>query len=724
MNPPFYELATPRQDVRDGAMNKSVYAASLGDLLVRSAAGRTYWDRGEFNKLTYPTNSLDTALDDIRKRLQENTGSGFRQIVTSFGGGKTHSMIAMYHACRDWNATPVVIDGGDLDPSTQTIWGEIERQLDGYVEKMSGAVTPGGGAILELLDRPKPTLILIDEIAVYLDGSKGVMTGQKKAASSVSVGDSNMAVQAVTFLQNLSNKMAQLPNVCVVISLPDIHQVSEKTYYSQLQRVAGRRKQIVTVATYDDIPHIVRRRLFEDDDMVISDRATNIIRQYVSECVAGHSIPQDEAPSYVEQFRATYPFTPDVIDVLYKRWGSYPDFQRTRGVLRLLSSVVHSLLKSDRPYITLSDIDLDVDEIRTELTQHTGQNIESVVSMDITSEQSNSVRLGEVAVRAARAIFMYSFPAENRGATGDDIKRASYTGNINHSAVGDMLTKMQRSLFYLALTDDGMFRFTHEENINRLIDRALHNVSNIDAEAEERGILEKSIGSKFRKVYVWPEHYTRIDDIDGLQLVILKDADIEYCKNVVANVSAKSRRVNQNALVFVLPAGNGRLSESIRRLLAVRRVRSVHDNLKPTDIRVLNDIKKEAQGGIEVGIREKYTEVWLPDAKDTIQQCRISHRHPDEDVRPFGDVMWEKLADEMKILERLDPNILRDKEGSAEEIYSGMMRICGKRRPASLSVIRYAMERLKMQSEEPGSDGRDKPDDGVNGGGGGSTIWR
>ena len=706
---PFHKFATPRQDVLDGAMDKSVYAASLGDLLHHSAAGRTYWDRGEFNRLTYTTDGLGAALDDIRKRLQEQTGSGFRQIVTSFGGGKTHSMIAMYHACRDWGADSVVIDGGDLDPSTQTIWGEIERQLDDTIDRMSGMVAPGGGAILKLLDRPKPVLILIDEIADYLDGSKGVPGGKRKAAAaSVGVGDSNMAVQTVTFLQRLSNKVAQLPNVCIVISLPDIDQVSEKEHYAQVQRVASRRKQIVTVATYDDIPHIVRRRLFETGEDIMSDRASDTIQEYVAECVRGHSIPQDEAAAYAERFRSTYPFTPDVIDVLYKRWGSYPSFQRTRGVLRLLSSVVHSLLKSDRPYITLSDIDLNVNEIRTELTDHVGQNIESVVGMDITSEQSNAAQLGEAAVRAARTIFMYSFPAENRGATEDDIKRAAFTGEINHSAVGDILTKMQRRLFYLALTDDGMFRFTHDENINKLIDRALHSVNDTDTEDEERDILGRGTGTKFRKVYVWPEHYVRIDDIAGLQLVILKEADTKYCKDTVANVSSKSRRVNQNALVFVLPAGNGRLSESIRRLLAVRRVRSIHTDLKPADVRVLKDAEREAQGGIEVGMREKYTEVWLPDRDDVIRQCRISHRHPDEDVRPFGDVMWEKLVAEFQIAERLDPELVRDMNGSAENIYSRMMRTCGERRPASLDVVSDAVESLKVPEEsEPPAGGGD-----------------
>ncbi len=701
---PFYKLVKPRADVLAGATNKGVYAANLGDLIGHSNAGKQYWDRKEFNKLTYHTRGLDDALDDIRARLHEGQGSGFRQIETSFGGGKTHSMIAMYHMCRDWDATPVVIDGTDLDPATQTIWGEMERQLDGKIDKMSSQVAPGGSVIADLLKRPKPILILIDEVSHYLDGSRGVGTIDHKTASKVEVGQSNMAAQTINFLQRLFTKVGQLPHVCVVISLPDRDQAIEKESYDQVQQIAGRQKQVVTVATDDDVPHIIRRRLFETGEDVMLDRATQTIRQYVEECVKGRSIPRDEADAYEERFRSTYPFTPDVIDVLYKRWGSYQKFQRTRGALRLLSSVVHSLLKSGRPYITLSDIDLNVNDIRKELVDYAGANTESVISLDITSGQSNAERLGEVAVRAARAIFMYSFPAENKGATMDDVKRAAFTTQDNHSSVGDTLAKMQRTLFYLDLTDDSMFRFTHDENINKIIDRATHSIN--DTDAEERNILEEGAGRKFRKVYAWPEHHTRIEDVAGLQLVILKEANREYCKGVVANVSSKSGRVNQNALVFVLPAGDGRLADSIRKLLAVGRVRrDMGAGLKPADIRVLNDAEKEAKGGIAVGIREKYTEIWLPAKDDVIRQCRIGHRHPDEDRLPFGDVIWEKLVAEFQIAERLDPDLVTGYDGTPEDVFNRMMRTCGERRPMSLDVVRAAMEKAGVpETPEPQDD--------------------
>lgn len=667
-----------------GTLDKSAYAASLGGLLHHDEAGRQYWDKKEFDKLTYTTEDLGTALEDIRERLQHGVGNGFRHIVSNFGGGKTHAMIAMYHKCKEWDVMPVVIDGIDLDPSTDTIWGEIQRQLDGTTS--SGKVAPGGDVIAKLLDRPKPVLILIDEIGHYLDGSKGVSGG----ASNVGVGESNMAAQTVNFMQKLFSKTGQLPHVCVVISLPDRTQVVEKQYYDMIKDIAGRQQEIITVARDVDIPHIIRRRLFQTDDNIISDRASGVTQSYVDECVAGRSISQSDAKAYMDRFKNTYPFTPDVLDVLYGKWGSYHSFQRTRGALRLLSSVVHSLLQSDRPYITLSDIDLNVDAIREELVSHVGTNIKSVITTDITGE-SGAGQLGDVGVRVARAIFMYSFPIKDKGATRSDIKRAAFTATDDQAFVNDTIDQLHRRLFFLDLADETMFRFTHDENINRILDRATNNISDTDADAEERRILQERAGTKFRRVYVWPDRTTRIDDIAGLQLIIMEKADVQYCKQVVTNVSASSGRINQNALVFVLPTIDGVLTESIRKILAIRTIRKKME-LKQSDKTALNKMEGGAKGGILEGIRKKYVDVYIPSKDDIIRPCRIANYHPNEDQTPFGDVIWKKLVDEYQIAERLDPELVVSKyDGEAEDVFNRMMRTCGERRPASLDVILDAM---------------------------------
>ena len=698
---PFYKLVKPRADVKDGVPDKSVYAASLGDLLRQGKDGKRYRDKREFEKLTYETKGLLEALDNIRIRLHDGRGNGFRQIETSFGGGKTHSMIAMYHKCNDWDTIPVVIDGIDLDPSTETIWGEMQRQLDGNITDMNEKIAPGKDTIVRMLKRKKkPVLILIDEIAHYLDGSKAVGTIERKKASEVNVNASNMAAQTVNFLQKLF-KIAtkEMSNICVVISLPGKDQVLEKSYYEHIQQLAGREKQLITVATESDIPHIIRRRLFETDEAVMVDRSADIVKSYVDECRSGRSLSGSDVDAYAERFSNTFPFTPDVIDVLYGRWGSYPTFQRTRGALRLLSDVVHSLLTSNRPYITLSDIDLSVDTIRKELLSHLSDNVESMISSDITSSHSGATRAEEVGMRAARAIFMYSFPRECKGATMTDIKRAAFTSEINHSMVGDALGTLQRHLFFLELTDDNMFRFTLNENINKIIDRATKSVSDTAADELEQKMLLDSVGSKFYKIHVWPGANQKIDDIDRLQLIVLKDGDIEFCKKLVTEVSPKNGRVNQNALVFVLPTDGGMLSDSIRKRLAVKSIRQrmAADLQKtPAHKRVVDDMHKRAEGGIIRGLREKYSTIWLPDKDNTVKQFQTGPVQPSDDNVPLGDIVWSKLLLKQQVAEVLHSSVLDGYKGNPDDMFKQMMRTCGERRPESLEVI------VKALSQESG----------------------
>lgn len=336
----FGELVEVRPDVRDGTLDQSAYAASLGDVVsgVDKPAAKEYRDPVRFREMTYETDGMRRVLEDIRTRLQDGRGNGVRQLETSFGGGKTHAMIAMYHECRKWNATPVVIDGQTLDAS-KTLWGEIEMQLDGHIAKMTGHTAPSGTQIYELLSgRNKPILILMDEIFNYIAVATGVM-----------VGNSDLAAQSISFMQRLNGQLGSLPNVCLVVSLSDRDDVLsadtraakiQNEYYEKLQNITGRHRQLVTVSEYKDISHIIRCRLFSTKENLIEYGAKDTIQYCITQMKNGGSLSADEAKGYAKRFGDTYPFTPDVIDVLHNRWGAYPTFQRTRGVLRLLSLVV------------------------------------------------------------------------------------------------------------------------------------------------------------------------------------------------------------------------------------------------------------------------------------------------------------------------------------------------------------------------------------------------
>lgn len=712
----FHQIANPRPDVEQGVKDESVYAATLGDLLHHSEASRQYWDSEQFERLTYMTAGLRKALNDVRDRLQEGRGNGFRQIETTFGGGKTHAMIAMFHECSKWGAIPVVIDGGRINASKQTIWGEIERQLDDGISRMDGMVAPSEDEIYNLLHgRDKPILILMDEIMPYMESAAGHV-----------VGGTNMAIQTNTFLQRLSNKVKALPNVCVVISLPEKENAQMKELYDHTKKVAGRRHQLATVATKNDMPHILRRRLFETDERVIEDRAGENVRVYVERCVEGKSIAQDDAGDYAGEFTGTYPFTPDVLDVLFDRWATYPSFQKTRGALRLLSVMVHSLLKSDRTEITLADIDLEVPVIREELLKHPGKNMEGIISADITGRHAGAKDNGEAGVRCARTIFMYSFPRECKGATEAEIKRAASTDKITHSEVGDALNGFQKALFHLDLTSGDMYRFMTQENINRIIERAVGNVRPEEIADEELERLKAvADGGRFDRVVVWPDRQARIDDSPAMQLVILRESDPERCRWLVSNVSQKQGRVHANALAFLMPTNGGKLAESIRKLLAMRRVRQTHGEMlasNPANARRVTNEESDAKNYIPRGLREKYADVWLPGGKEGAKRLDVMMVDTLNDHIPIGQIVWDHLVKREEVHESFTRHML-DAEygGDPDKAFRKMMTTPGDRRPASLEVLRNATEPAVREPEpEPTitggrfvGDGDEPPVDGT-----------
>ena len=691
----FHVIAKPRPDVVQGVTDESVYAASLGGLLHHSDTGKRYWDSEEFDKLTYMTDGLRKALDDVRLRLQEGRGNGFRQIETAYGGGKTHAMIAMFHECRKWGATPVVIDGDNLNASKHTIWGEIESQLDGNIDKMAGMIAPSGNEIYELLHRNKPVLILMDEILPYVESAAGHV-----------IGKTNMAIQANTFMQRLSSKVKAIPNVCVVVTLPDRKNAQAKDLYDHLRNVAGRQRQLITVATESDMPHILRRRLFETDEQVIEDRAAEHVKTYVERCVEGKSIAPDDAGGYTVDFTATYPFTPEVLAVLFDRWATYPDFQKTRGALRLLSVIVHSLLKSNRTEITLADVNLEVPTIREELVEYVGDNMKAIINADITGRHAGAKDHKEAGVRCARTIFMYSFPRECKGATQAEVKRAASTDTITHSEVGDVLGNFQRDLFHLDLTNDDMYRFMTQENINRVIERALNSVNPKTIEAEEMERLKAAAdGGGFGRVVVWPDKHDRIEDKPTIQLVILRENDPERCRWLVSNVGPKQGRANSNALAFVMPTNGGKLSENIRMLLAMKRIRQTHrDTLEsnPVNRRRITAEESTAEDYIPRGLREKYAEVWLPNKEDGAKRLDVMMVDPLKDRLSIGKIVWDYLVRVSEVHESfMRPMLDAEYGGDPDAAFRKMMTTPGERRPASLEVLRNAKEPEERKPDPP-----------------------
>jgi len=232
----------------------------------------------------------------------------------------------MYHKAKDWQTKTVVISGTALG-ADETLWGFLEKELTGKKERFTMLAAPGKEAVKNLLREHRPVLILMDELLEYAT-----------KAAAVKVEASNLAAQTIAFMQELTEAAGNVEKVCLVITLPssimEHYDEQAERLYQQLQKVSGRVEKIYTPVQDNEVAKVIRRRLFSRLD---EKKAGGVAAQFVDYCEKEGILPAGVQPTeYRNRFIDSYPFLPEIVDILYHRWGSFPTFQRTRGVLRLL----------------------------------------------------------------------------------------------------------------------------------------------------------------------------------------------------------------------------------------------------------------------------------------------------------------------------------------------------------------------------------------------------
>jgi len=205
---PFSSVAIPHKDILEGRLTMDVFAAKLWDVY-KKRAPEDYRDSDVFFRKTYVTEGLTNLIKIAEKRLKGKGGDAVIQLQTPFGGGKTHSLIALYHKAKEWKANVVVIDGVALSPKNTMIWEEIERQLTGKIDKLKGKVSPGGEELRRLFEKHQPLLILLDEVIEYAI-----------PASGIKVGDSSLASQVLTFMRIITDIVRSLDKTFLVLTYP------------------------------------------------------------------------------------------------------------------------------------------------------------------------------------------------------------------------------------------------------------------------------------------------------------------------------------------------------------------------------------------------------------------------------------------------------------------------------------------------------------------------
>lgn len=694
---PFHTIAVPHKDILEGRLTMDVFAADLWEVCQKRGP-EEYKDNDTFFQKTYVTHGLNNLLSVVQKRLSGKGGDPVIQIQTPFGGGKTHSLIALYHKCQEWKTKSVVIVGTVLS-SKDTFWGIIEKQLTGKIKQFTGKVSPGKEALRALLSEHQPALILMDEVLEYATKAAGEM-----------VGESSLASQTIAFMQELSEAVATLEKMCLVVTLPSsvIEHYDEhaERLFQQLQKVSGRVEKIYTPVEDNEITKIIRQRLFSN---INEKEVKQTVSAFVEFAQKENMLPAGVQPSeYRDRFIDSFPFMPDLVDVLYHRWGTFPSFQRTRGVLRLLSLLVYSVKEKNIPFISPADYSLGDQEIRQEFIKHIGSEFNGVIASDITDVNSGARKvdasLGDaykglsLSVRTATAMFLYSFSGGvERGATVTDIKRCATTMGNPASVVSEALEQLKSRLFYMQNVADKYF-FSNQPNLNRIVLTKMENIKDADAVNLEKEILRSNLGSGCLKVFIWETNSVNIADTEDLKLLILKQENKELINEIITS-KGQTPRVYRNTLFFLHPIESERspFERALKKKIAYEYIES-DSNLRLTDEqrKIVKAELRRLNDDVSEHLRRFYRLIAIPQQN--------GFKTVDLGIPTYGDTntldneVYDKLRSDGEVIERIAPIVIREKYLTGkecvltEQLYQATLRVPGETRMINSKVLESGIE--------------------------------
>jgi len=603
----WFDIIPPHEDIRKGHFDEAIFAADLGDVYAGNAPP-DYQDPFLFYKKTYPTKGLKGLLQNVYTKLTSGKGSAVVQIQTPFGGGKTHALVTLYHYAKNGERvkellpegiTPLscnvaVVGGNHWNPlsgytsdglTRHTFWGEIAYQLGGragYEEFRANdeaRISPGKAELRDFLEAHQPFLILFDEVLEYINRALDVEIQDQL--------DVSLGTQTFSFFQELTEAVSSLANGMLVVTLPssDLEDFGPEKQESlaRLSKIFGRVESIETPVQGEEVYAVVRRRLFEVEKL-----QQTPMREVVHQYYQLYQQHKDDVPAkaqnvdYRDKMELAYPFHPDVIDILYEKWSTFPTFQRTRGVLRLLANVVEDLYQRETniDLILPGDINLDRPSIRQEFLKHIGSEYEGIIGSDIAGHEAKAPMLDKanhswkhLAQRTATAIFFHSFSADDsqRGINLPYIKLATMRSDTMPSLVTEVLGRLNNVLWYLNNRGDAYF-FSRIPNLNRMILEKKEQYNESYRE-EMEGIIKSELGTQFRP-YLWPDDGDGIPDNRELKLVVLKPEDDGSHIPHWLERKGESFREYKNSIFFALSetAAFARLKEQVKTYLALQEI--------------------------------------------------------------------------------------------------------------------------------------------------------
>ena len=678
MIPTIFETCRPRPDILAGSVADADFAADLAQVVAGRASGE-YGNPARFFARTWPTRGLKNLLANVCRRLSGTGGeaAAIFRLDTSYGGGKTHGLIALVHAVSGGSdaaaisefvdpallpAGPVRVaafDGENADPANgrtmgngvlaRTPWGEIAFALagkEGYERFRNSdeqGIAPGADTLRELF-AGRPTLILLDELSVYLRKVQRIDHARD---------------QLTAFLTSLFKAVESEPLAALVYTLAigkdgrAADAYSEENQFigdrmAEAESVSARKATLLNPTEEDETIQVLRRRLFERVDQASIDSVVDAYQGLWTE--HGDVLARDAVnPQAAETFRASYPLHPEVLETLTGKTATLGNFQRVRGMLRLLARTISRLWQvqpADVTAIHLHHVDPGYEPIRQEIVTRLGQTAYlPAIANDVAAGGSDARALAQeidaahhgglppYAAYVARTIFMHTlaFNEPLKGVSAERLRYSVLGPTTDISFVDQARKRFVTDSAYLDDRPGAPMRFLAEANLRQIIRREEQHVDAGDARAELNDRIRNIfIGRIFEAVPFPGGPFDVPDEVgDGRPRLIVLAYDgvaigtaVDSVPELVVRIHSRrgadgaQLRALRNNLVFVV-ADEARKEEmrraAVRRLalLALKRADRLAD-LAEHQQEKIRELEAGSEHALAIAIQQCYRHVFYP----------------------------------------------------------------------------------------------------------------
>lgn len=678
--PTIFELCEPRRDVRAGTSSDADFAADLAQVIRGSGGPAEYADPARFFANTYPTRGLKNLLANVGGRLSGRGASvsAIFRLDTSFGGGKTHGLIALVHAARGLQGVanpgefldpalvprgPVRVaafDGENADPANGrrlgedgavlafTPWGEIAHALAGPAgyERVRRSdeegVAPGAETLAELFGG-EPALILLDELSIYLRKVKGRPHARD---------------QLTAFLTSLFKAVEASPRAALVYTLAIGKDGRSGDAYGEENRfiadrmaeaesVSARKATLLNPTEDDETVHVLRRRLFERIDEAGAARVVEAYRelwQAQRDTLAPEAIRAETAAG----FRDSYPLHPDLLATFTGKTATLANFQRVRGMLRILGRTVAwlwELKPAEATAVHLHHVDPGFEPVRQEIVTRLGLNMYvAAIRNDIAGDQvkrglaqaidaEHHQGLPAYATYVARTAFLHTLAFNDplKGVTPEHLRYAILGPRTDISFIESARQRFVAESAYLDDRPGAPMRFLAEANLTQIIRREEQAVDPGELRAELNDQIKKIFKGEVLEAVPFPGGPWDVPDEvgNGRPLLVVLGyeaasvgASVEAVPDLIARIYERkgaeggSLRALRNNLVF-LAAEEGKIEDmrqKMARRLALEALKTPDRlaDLAEHQQAKIKELEARSEAEVAIAVQQGYRHLFYP----------------------------------------------------------------------------------------------------------------